>query len=76
MIGVPGATVEAVGATSLVTTGTTYYLYANGTTSGPSLKYNGVAYVAGEYGGWTPIGVEAKAGGGYQVAWKVTGADQ
>ena len=68
-------TVESIGATSLVTSGTTYYLYANGTTAGPSLKYNGVAYVAGEYGGWTPIGVEAKAGGGYQVAWKVTGAD-
>ena len=76
VIGVPGATVEAVGATSLVTAGTTYYLYASGTTSGPSLKFNGIAYVAGEYGGWTPIGVEAKAGGGYQVAWKVTGADQ
>jgi hypothetical protein len=75
VIGVPGA-VEAIGATSLVKTGTTYYLYANGTASGPSLKYNGIAYVAGEYGGWTPIGVEAKAGGGYQVAWKVTGADQ
>jgi serralysin len=76
VIGVPGAAVEAIGATSLVNTGTTYYLYANGTTSGPSLKYNGIAYVAGEYGGWTPIGVEARAGGGYQVAWKVTGADQ
>jgi serralysin len=76
VIGVPGATVEAIGATSLVKTGTTYYLYANGTSSGPSLKFNGIDYVAGEYGGWTPIGVEAKAGGGYQVAWKVTGADQ
>ena len=74
-VGNVGIAVESIGATSLVKTDTTYYLYANGTTAGPSLKYNGVAYVAGEYGGWTPIGVEAKAGGGYQVAWKVTGAD-
>ena len=74
--GVAGTAIEAVGATSLVKTGSTYYLYASGTTSGPSLKFNGIAYVAGEYDGWTPTGVEAKAGGGYQVAWKVTGADQ
>jgi serralysin len=69
-------TVEAIGATTLTQAGSTYYLYANSTTTGPSLKFNGIAYVAGEYGGWTPVGVEAKAGGGYQVAWKVTGADQ
>ena len=31
--------------------------------------------VAGQFGGWTPIGAEQTASG-YQVAWKVTGADQ
>jgi len=71
-----GTTVESLGSTSLVKAGTSYYLYANGTSSGPSLKFNGIAYVAGEYGNWTPIAVEAKAGGGYQVAWQFGGSDQ
>ena len=31
--------------------------------------------MAGQFGGWTPIGAEQTASG-YQVAWKVTGADQ
>jgi serralysin len=31
--------------------------------------------VAGQFGAWTPIGAEATATG-YEVAWKVTGADQ
>ena len=31
--------------------------------------------VAGEFGSWTPIGAEQTASG-YQVAWKVPGADQ
>ena len=42
---------------------------------GPSLKYGGADVVAGQFGGWTAIGAEATATG-YQVAWKVTGADQ
>src|SRR5207244_2588333 len=51
------------------------YLFAHGTTSGPSLKYSGVDYMAGQLGGWTPIAAEATANG-YQVAWKLSGADQ
>ena len=31
--------------------------------------------MAGQFGGWTPIGAEQTASG-YEVAWKVTGADQ
>ena len=31
--------------------------------------------VAGQFGAWTPIGAEQTASG-YEVAWKVTGADQ
>ena len=31
--------------------------------------------VAGQFGAWTPIGVEQTASG-YQVAWKLTGVDQ
>ena len=31
--------------------------------------------VAGQFGGWAPIGAEQTATG-YEVAWKVPGADQ
>ncbi len=43
--------------------------------NGPSLKYGGADVVAGQFGGWTPLGVE-KVGSGYQVVWKNGGADQ
>ena len=43
--------------------------------SGPALQYAGADVVAGQFGGWTPIGVEQTASG-YEVAWKVAGADQ
>ena len=43
--------------------------------SGPELKYAGANVVAGQFGAWTPIGAEQTASG-YEVAWKITGADQ
>src|SRR5258706_7678899 len=65
---------EAVGSASLAEVGNNCYLYTNGT--GPELKYNGAAVVAGQFGGaWTPYGAEQTAGG-YEVAWKNPGADQ
>src|SRR5207244_4167197 len=71
VIGVPTTVVEALGSVSLVKAGNNYSLGS----SGPALKFNGVAYVAGEYGAWAPIGVEATATG-YEVAWKMAGSDQ
>src|SRR5713101_8148789 len=65
--------IEAIGSTSLTEVGNNFYLYSSGT--GPELKYGGVAVVAGQFGGWTPIGAEQTAGG-YDVAWKVPGSDQ
>src|SRR6202011_1876171 len=50
-----------------------YYLYTSGT--GPELKYSGAAVTAGEFGGWAPIAMLQTATG-YEVAWKVAGADQ
>ncbi len=35
----------------------------------------GAAVIAGQFGGWTPIGAEITASG-YEIAWKVAGADQ
>jgi len=66
--------VESAGSTSPTEVGNTIFL-DDSSGSGPSLKYVGAAVVAGEFGTWTPIGAEQTASG-YEVAWKVTGADQ
>jgi hypothetical protein len=68
------STIETFGSTSLIEIGTSFYLY-NSSGVGPSLKYQGADYVAGQFGQWTPIGAEQTTNG-YEVAWKVTGADQ
>jgi hypothetical protein len=73
--GSAGATViEAYGSTSLAQVGNQFLLYDAGG-SGPVLKSSGAAVTAGEFGSWAPIGAEQTASG-YEVAWKVTGADQ
>ena len=76
-IGVPvtGTVIESAGSTSLVAVSNHFFLDDISTGPGPSLKYGGTDVVAGQFGGWTPIGAEQTASG-YQVAWKVPGADQ
>jgi 20S proteasome alpha/beta subunit len=74
-IGIPTTVIEALGSTSLIEVGNNFYLNNNSSGTGPELKYAGAAVVAGAYGAWTPIGAEQTASG-YEVAWKVTGADQ
>jgi hypothetical protein len=70
-------TIEGFGSTSLVEVGSNYFLYPDGG-SAVELSYAGAPVVAGQfdqYGAWAPIGAERTASG-YEVAWKVTGADQ
>ncbi len=55
--------IEALGSTSLIEVGNNFYLNSNSSGSGPELKYAGAAVVAGQFGGWTPIGVEQTASG-------------
>src|SRR5258705_270834 len=55
--------------------GSNYFMYPVGGSSGPALRYGGVAYMAGQFGAWAARAAEATAGG-YEVAWKVAGADQ
>lgn len=74
-IGEVSAFGETDGATDLIQIGSGYFLYAAGTSTGPQLKYGAAAYAFGQFGGWAPIGAE-KTTGGYQVAWKMAGADQ
>ena len=70
--------IEEFGSTSLVEGGSNYFLYPNGG-SAVELSYAGAPVVAGQFdqfgGPWAPIGAEQTASG-YEVAWKVTGADQ
>ncbi|WP_316226679.1 NF038122 family metalloprotease [Bradyrhizobium sp. SZCCHNS3052] len=73
-IGIPTIVIEGLGSTSLVQVGDGYLLNPVGGGTGPQVKLGGANLVAGQLGGWMPIGAEA-VGGGYEVAWKVAGAD-
>jgi hypothetical protein len=66
--------IETFGSTSLTEVGTIFYL-DDSSGAGPSLKYQGASFVAGQFGQWTPIGAEQTTSG-YEVALKVAGADQ
>ena len=74
----PTTVIEGFGSTSLVEGGSNYFLDPNGG-SAVELSYGGAPVVAGQFdqfgGHWVPIGAEQTASG-YEVAWKVTGADQ
>jgi hypothetical protein len=73
MIGLLTTVIESNGSTSLTEVGNQFYLYSGGV--GPALTYGGAAVVAGQYGAWAPIAAEQTASG-YEVAWKLAGADQ
>ncbi|WP_052833240.1 S8 family serine peptidase [Bradyrhizobium sp. LTSP885] len=75
VIGIPSTTIESHGSTSLVQVGNIYDLNPVGGGTGPTLKYQGSAITVGEFAGWSPIGAEATSTG-YDVAWKLAGADQ
>src|SRR5262249_36254330 len=75
VVGLPKTVIESAGSTSLVLLGNNYFLYPVGGSSGPELSYFGAPVVAAQFGSWTPLGAEQTASG-YEVAWKVTGADQ
>jgi serralysin len=70
-----GAVIEAFGSTSLIQASQSFFLDSISTGFGPQLKYAGATVVAGQFGGYAPIGVEATTTG-YEVAWKVAGVDQ
>ena len=71
----PGTVIEALARPAWSRLAPISFLDSISTGSGPSLKYAGADVVAGQFGGWTPIGAEQTATG-YEVAWKVTGSDQ
>ena len=67
-------TIEFSGTTGLLTDGTFYYLQIG---AGPlvELSNNGAPVTVGAYGGWAPIAAQ-QTSTGYEVAWKLAGADQ
>ena len=65
---------EFSGTTSLTDIAKHYYLL-DSSKAGPSLKYGGADYVAGQFGAWTPIGAE-KTATGYEVAWHNTSTSE
>ena len=73
-IGLTTTVIESVGSTSLTQVADQIYLDNSGG-SGTALQYANTPWVVGQSGGWMPIGAEQTATG-YEVAWKVTGADQ
>src|SRR5207248_1838949 len=75
VIGLVTTVIESSGSTKLVQIGSNYFLNSISSGSGPELKYSGAAVVAGQFGGWVPIGAEP-TGSGYEVAWKIPGSDQ
>jgi hypothetical protein len=60
--------IESSGSTKLDLFANNYFLDP-ATGAGPSLKYNGVAVVSGQFGTWAPIASEQTATG-FDVAWK------
>jgi Ca2+-binding RTX toxin-like protein len=67
--------IESLGSTTLVQVADTYDLYPSGGVLGPELRFGGSAVTAGQFGAWTPIAAEATPAG-YQVVWKMTGAER
>jgi hypothetical protein len=78
IVGVPvpsnATVIESSGSTSLLAVGTNYLIEPNGG-GGIQLSYGGAPVAAGQFGAWTPIAA-AQTASGYEVAWRVPGADQ
>ncbi|MBR0713027.1 M10 family metallopeptidase C-terminal domain-containing protein [Bradyrhizobium liaoningense] len=72
-IGVVTRVIESAGTTTLTQIANNYYLYQSGV--GPTLKYNIVPVIAGQFAPYTPVAAEHTAGG-YEVAWKDSSTNQ
>src|SRR5208283_100825 len=73
-IGLTKTVIQTDGSTSLTQVANEYFLY-NSSGVGPALQSGGSDVVAGEYGGWVPIGAVQTASG-YDVAWELPGANE
>ena len=74
-IGLVAKVIESHGSTSLLESGSNYYLDSISSGTGPELQYQGAPVTAGQFGSIAPIGAEQTASG-YDVAWKIPGTNQ
>ena len=73
----PSTVVEAAGSTRLKRVAGVYFFAPLASTQGPELNLAGAAVTLGQFGNWTPLGVEKSAdGSGYLVPWRNGSADQ
>jgi serralysin len=68
----PPVSIEAIGTTSLLQSGSNFYMSPVGGGAGVDLKFGGSLVVAGQFSVWTPVGAEQTANG-YDIAWKAPG---
>jgi hypothetical protein len=73
--GLLAAEIEAQGAIALVEAAGSYSLHPVGASTGPQIMYDDTPVAASASRVWLPIGAEP-LGDGYQVVWKLSGADQ
>jgi Ca2+-binding RTX toxin-like protein/20S proteasome alpha/beta subunit len=76
VVGAVTTVLETFGSAKLSQVADTYFVSPVGGSSGPQIKFNGAAVTVGQFGSWVPFAAEQLSGGGYEVAWKIAGADQ
>jgi hypothetical protein len=70
-IGIHGTIVEGFGSTILEQIGNNYLIVNGNTGTGPEAEVGGTPISVGQYPGAAPIGLEALANGGYELAWNL-----
>src|SRR5262249_48864790 len=74
--GVIATSLEAFGVTKLSQVGNTYMVTAVAGGSGPQIRFSGAPVTAGQFGAFVAFAAGQLAGSGYEVAWRIVGADQ
>ncbi|WP_369539482.1 hypothetical protein [Bradyrhizobium japonicum] len=74
-IGIPVTTIETFGVTSLIESGSNFYMNPVAGGTGPELKFYGSPVEQGQFGGWTPVGAE-QIPTGFEIAWQTPGTNQ
>jgi hypothetical protein len=75
LTGSAGTVIQTDGNTSLVLSGSNYFLYNVSSGTGPELKYGGAPVTVGEFGSIAPVGAIQTASG-YDIAWQIPGTNQ